>query len=286
MIDLLGSRWNAEFDALVGSCQSSLVLCSPFIGRGPCDRVVKQLGRRRPPVTVDLLTDLSADNLISGATDPVALLALTDQLPGVRLRYLPRLHAKVYVSDSGQAVVTSGNMTDGGLWRNHEYGIRVTDPVIVSRIREDVLGLAELGSPVDPAELRALADVAADLRTRRKAAEASWRAELRKEFDKRLGGMTEDLLRLRVGKASVSAVFSSTILYILRRGPHTTPNIHREVQRIHPDLCDDSIDRVINGQHFGKKWKHAVRTAQVHLRRTKRIVLRGGRWSLVNPPGS
>src|SRR5438876_757706 len=104
MIDLLPSPWDASFDALIGSCRSWLVLCSPYVSRGPCDRVIEQLRPRHPPVAVHLLTDISADNLISGATDPAALLALLDQLPAVQIRYLPRLHAKVYVSDSGQAV--------------------------------------------------------------------------------------------------------------------------------------------------------------------------------------
>jgi hypothetical protein len=60
-----------------------------------------------------------------------------------------------------------------------------------------------------------------------------------------------------------------------------TTAIHRAIQRIHPDLCDDSVDRVINGQHFGKKWKHSVRTAQVFLRRRGDIGHENGRWQLV-----
>ena len=49
----------------------------------------------------------------------------------------------------------------------------------------------------------------------------------------------------------------------------------RRVAAIHPDLCDDSVDRVINGIHFGKKWKHAVRTAQQSLKNKGTIVLEG-----------
>jgi len=63
----------------------------------------------------------------------------------------------------------------------------------------------------------------------------------------------------------------------------TTPEIHDRVKSIHPDLCDDSIDRVIAGQHFGKKWKDAVRTAQGHLKEARRIELIGGRWRLRQP---
>lgn len=280
MLDLLPSPWDSAFDALLDSCRSSLVITSPFVGRGPCDSVVAHLRSRRPPVTLHLLTDLSADNLLSGGTDPAALLAVLESLPAVNLRFLPRLHAKVYISDSNQAVVTSGNLTDSGLRRNFEYGVRITAPNLVSQIRQEVLGLAELGSPVSVDELRAMAVASADLRMRRRAAEATWRADLRRELDNRLDELNENLLRVRAGERSLDAVLSETILFVLRRGARATPELHREVQRIHPDLCDDTIDRVINGQHYGKKWKHAVRRAQYHLKQKGRITLNGRQWSI------
>jgi hypothetical protein len=62
----------------------------------------------------------------------------------------------------------------------------------------------------------------------------------------------------------------------------STVHINQAIKRIHPhpDLCDDTIDRVIDGQHFGKKWKHAVRTAQAFLRRRGDIQREGGKWHL------
>ncbi|MEK7270344.1 MAG: hypothetical protein AAB215_05290 [Planctomycetota bacterium] len=55
------------------------------------------------------------------------------------------------------------------------------------------------------------------------------------------------------------------------------------IQNIHPDICDDSIDRVIDGQHFGKKWKHFVRSAQQHLKQRGEIRLQNGRWCAGSP---
>ncbi len=40
---------------------------------------------------------------------------------------------------------------------------------------------------------------------------------------------------------------------------------------------------VINVQHFGKRWKHAVRNAQQYLKRTGQIVFDGKRWALAAP---
>jgi hypothetical protein len=53
------------------------------------------------------------------------------------------------------------------------------------------------------------------------------------------------------------------------------------VEGTHPDLCDNSIDRVINGVHFGRKWKHMLRNAQVFLRRKGLIELYDKKWRLV-----
>jgi hypothetical protein len=73
---------------------------------------------------------------------------------------------------------------------------------------------------------------------------------------------------LKLYKNFNHAIFSDTILYLLKKnGPLTTAELHPLIQSIHPDICDDSIDRVINGQHFGKKWKHQVRSVQQLLKR-------------------
>jgi hypothetical protein len=56
--------------------------------------------------------------------------------------------------------------------------------------------------------------------------------------------------------------------------------MHPLVQRMHPDICDDEIDRVIDGVNFGKKWKHHVRTAQQALKRARKIDFDGQKWNL------
>ena len=283
MTQFLTSCWNNRFIELVENTGSSLLLCAPYIGRGPCERLTAALVRRRalPPIDLFLLTDLSRDNMLSGATDVAAIASLVETFPQTVVRFLPSLHAKVYVSDSREAIVTSANLTDKGLWRNFEYGIVLHEPGEVARVRADVLSYGELGSPVVLSQLRAFADVAQDLRALRVKAEASLRHKLREEFDKRLDSMDEDLLRARAGDRSPQAILSDAVLYLLRDGAMKTPEIHAGVQRIHPDLCDDNIDRVINGFHFGKKWKHAVRNAQSHLKERGRIRLVDGYWTLV-----
>jgi hypothetical protein len=65
----------------------------------------------------------------------------------------------------------------------------------------------------------------------------------------------------------------------------TTEDIHMAVQQIHPDLCDDLLDRVIDGQRFGKLWKHQIRTSQQHLKNAGLIGRDAAtrRWAITPP---
>jgi phosphatidylserine/phosphatidylglycerophosphate/cardiolipin synthase-like enzyme len=276
MMQFLTSRWHNRFIQLVENTDSSLLICAPYIGRGPCERLTAALQRRKRQIDIYVLTDLSRDNMLCGATDVSAIASLVKSFPQSIVRFLPSLHAKVYISDAREAVVTSANLTDNGLWRNSEYGVITQNPTEVTRIRADILSYGNLGSLVTLSQLQAFAAVTDELRLLRVRAEASLRRKLRAEFDKKLDSMDEEVLRARAGDRSLDAILSDAIMYLLRERAMKTTEIHVGVQRIHPDLCDDSVDRVINGVHFGKKWKHAVRRAQYHLKQRGKIKLLDG----------
>lgn len=281
MVELLRSPWDAWFQELVGSARRSLILCSPYVAATSCARVREHVAdSAKSGLRLTILTDLSRENMLSGATDVAAISNLATSIPETSVRFLPSLHAKVYVADESQAIVTSGNLTEGGLVHNFEYGAVFDNPVTVRIIRADVLRYASLGSPIDHARLAAFASVVQELRDMRAAAERQSRSQIRREFDRRLREMDDDLLRTRAAGRTAHAIFADTILYLLASGPLPTVELHKAIKRIHPDLCDDSVDRVIDGRHFGKKWKHGVRTAQVYLRRKGEIELRGDRWRL------
>lgn len=278
MHELLGSPWTDNFTSLVDSARSSLVLCSPFVGKGPCNTVVRKAGEWGDAFRLVFLTNLSRDNMLSGVTDVGAIATVLNAFPKSDIRFLPSLHAKVYVADDQEAVITSANMTDSGLGRNLEYGVRFTDSPSVRAIREDVLHYASLGSPVDAAQLNQFVKIIAELRDLRDSAERTLRTRLRREFERRIRETDDAVIRVRAAGRSASAIFQDAIRHILRAGAATTVEIHRAVQRIHPDLCDDTVDRVIDGQHFGKRWKHAVRSAQSHLKTNGEIEQEGSLW--------
>lgn len=278
MIDLLSSPCDATFESVVGDARDNLLLCAPYVGRGPCERVSRLAANCK---TVTLLCDLSRDNLLTGATDAAAIAALCRSRPGVTVRFLPTLHAKSYIADERSAIITSANMTDSGLLRNLEYGVRIADPAIVCRIRRHISAYGDLGSLVPVDDIVKLAVVAAELADIRRKAERSIRSQLRAEFDRRLEAATVEVLRIRAAGRAPHTIFGEAIRYLLATGPMTTVDLHRRIQSIHPDLCDDAVDRVIDGKNFGKKWKHAVRTAQQYLKKHGAVAFDGVRWTLV-----
>ncbi|KPK57967.1 MAG: hypothetical protein AMK73_09625 [Planctomycetes bacterium SM23_32] len=280
MIEFLTSPWLSTFESMVHATRSSLVISSPYVGRQPCEILREAAGTRALKLDLMIVTDLSRDVLLRGATDVEALCDVANSFPHAEVRFLPSLHAKVYVADERCAVVTSANMTASGLCHNFEYGVKIADKRLVSQIHRDVVEYAQLGTPIESTKLRFLADLAKELNGARRRAERTIQKRLRSEFDRRLGEFSDEILRARAAGRTPHAIFADAILYLLRRGPMPTAELHPLIRGIHPDLCDEAVDRVIEGKHFGKKWKHAVRTAQQHLKRRELIELRNGKWRL------
>lgn len=273
MIEPLASPFQDTFQDFGHSITASCLMCSPYVTLPPVTALVKSLQERglRETVRVHLLTDISLVNLVQGATDIAALLYLQENVTNVRVSYLPRVHAKVYVADERIAIVGSANWTTGGAVRNYEYGLRVDEPPLVRRIHDDISGYAALGGEATPQALRLLQEQIVPLRGLARESRKALRDAVSalKEPEQ---AAEDSLVRIRVEGRTANAIFSDTILYLLRKGPMTTAQLNEHIEQIHPDLCDSTIDRVISGVHYGKKWKHGARGAQVTLWRRGVIV--------------
>lgn len=278
----LARDWKAELANLFSSVNTQLIISSPYVTRDGTSYLLSNLPRSRINlINLRLLTDLSAVNIYQASTDPNALRILADSIPNFKLLHLPKLHAKVYVADYQNAIVTSANLTTGGLERNYEYGLFTNSTRLVRQISEDITEYSDLGALVDTENLLEYCKIAERLKTTFKKQQLSIRSALRKEFEHCILSAEDSLIRLRLAGGAMHTVFAKTILYLLRRyGPMQTVYIHPKIQQLHPDLCDDSIDRIIDGKHFGKKWKHAVRTAQQQLKKQGLVRFANGRWEI------
>jgi len=268
--------------SLLSGAESNILISSPYVTQRGTDFVVDNASPdMRVTGSIMLLTDLSPLNVAQGSTSPEAIQSLIEAFPQVTIRHLPRLHAKVYVADLKQAIVTSGNLTSGGLDLNYEYGLVLDQTPTVEIIRNDITEYAGLGAIIGLERIVTYRQVAEQARVAFREQQMTVSRSTRKLFEEALRDADDELIKLRVAEGPIHTVFARTIMYLLRReGSLTTERLHPMVQKIHPDLCDDDVDRVINGVRFGKKWKHAVRTAQQQLKKRGLIELQDGLWKL------
>jgi hypothetical protein len=282
VIQRAAQGWHSDLRDLLQSAKDDVLICSPFVGQRATTFVAEGL----PPGFSDhgrltILTNLSVGNVCQLATDPRALQALVGTLSRTAIYHVPGLHAKAYIADDARAIVTSGNLTSGGLFRNLEYGVVISDRQLVRTIRSDLSDFSQLGATVPVETLTDYCNALDAVLPSIKAERQLDSVRLRQRFRESLQPIEDDLLRLRLAGGAVHTVFAQTILYLLRtHRAMTTVQLHPMIAAIHPDLCDDSIDRVIDGEHFGKKWKHAVRTAQQQLKKQGELEYVDGVWRL------
>lgn len=280
---LLLSPWKNEFIDSVSKTQKELFISSPFIDLGGV-KILSNAVKVGGSIKISLVTNFTVQNIINGFTNPAALLELYKQFAQVRISSLGRLHAKVYLIDDRIGIITSANLTGGGLINNFEYGVLIDNKSIISEIQEDMLKYYSLGNILDKNLLEKINNESNKIsRIRNKTQNVIKNTKLAQLLRKSIVSLNLDLLKNRIKEGkTINAIFSDTILYLLKKkGPLTTEEIHPLIQTMHPDICDDSIDRVINGQHFGKKWKHLVRDAQQSLKKKRLVCMRGEKWQLL-----
>lgn len=274
-------QWSRELETLLSSVRASLCVCSPYVTEYGVQFLLSHLaGALKPTIQITLLTDLSPLNVAQGATNPQAIRELAESIPRLRITHLPRVHAKVFVQDSESAIVTSGNLTAGGLVANYEYGILISDRTLATGIKHDMQEYTALGADVSKGAIEEYSEKTSRLRDLYSSQQN--RLQLASpELQQAITEASDDLIRLRLRGGAMHTVFAATIVFLLTKyGPLSTHDLHYRIAELHPDLCDDTVDRVIDGKRFGKKWKHAVRSAQQHLKRHEKIQLRDGQWRL------
>lgn len=279
---ILSQDWKTELANLFMRTQKNLIISSPYVTHEGTEFILTNLSpQAKTQAKLRILTDLSPMNICQGSTDPAALKSLTFSVSEFSLLHLPKLHAKVYVADNNCAIVTSANLTAGGLHRNYEYGVKISNQSTVREIARDITSYSELGATVTADNLDNYCHIAERLRATYTKQQRAVVKSVQKEFEREVLTAEDELIRLRLAGGAMHTVFAKTILYLLKRyGPLSTEEVHPKIESIHPDLCDNTVDRVIDGKHFGKKWKHAVRTAQQQLKKKGLILLADDLWML------
>ncbi len=281
-VSLLPSPWTDTFLSLLEQVENDLLISSPYVKRFATEKISETLLKKCAAIhpAVKLVTDMRPESALAGSMDLDAISALSQKLEGFKLVHLPSVHAKVYIADCKIAVITSGNLTEPGMRGNVEYGVALTNQNVVNAVRCDVEAFAAIGTSINPSDLPALAAEMTELTKLFRQYQNSTRVKARRIFNERLEHAKLKLMKQRVIGKTLNSVFSDSIRFLLQRGPIATKDLHPLVKDLNPDFCDDSVDRVIDGVHFGKKWKHHVRIAQQSLKKRGEIRFDGKVWSL------
>lgn len=271
MLSLVKKPFAPIFDEFIKTIETDCFICSPYITSEPVKTLVKTINNlKRRKIKIEILTDISFQNLVQGGTDISALLHFFDTHHQISITYLPKLHAKVYIANKSMAIVSSANFTHNGAMVNFEYGLKITDHATILKICQDMHEYSVLGSNIDKSELKQIQTQVIDIRKTIQTEQKNINQTIRLYSKKQQREIENNLIRARVKHRNQNTIFSETLLYLLSQNPSTTGELHKEISAIHPDLCDD-VDRIIDGEHFGKLWKHKVRNAQQHLKKSGAI---------------
>ena len=128
-MEIIKTPWKDKFLELASKSQKSIKITSPFIKNNICEDM---LNITKEGVNIDLITSYKIFNIYSGSLDLDGLEKILNH-NGI-IRNYSKLHAKIYLFDDKKAVITSGNLTNGGLLNNFEYGVYFDDVENIKRV--------------------------------------------------------------------------------------------------------------------------------------------------------
>jgi hypothetical protein len=121
--NLIGGAWPERLAEFVSATRHELLIASPWITE-PAAKLISHQLAAIGPVSVHILARLEEADFFSGSSHIASF--RTDTYPShdsLAFRALPMLHGKMLVSDRERVILGSANLTEGGLYRNHEISL-------------------------------------------------------------------------------------------------------------------------------------------------------------------
>jgi HKD family nuclease len=123
------------FSDLIRSSHEQL-LVSPFIKTNAATMILEN---KSSDAEISILTNYKLNSFYRRSSDLNAIKSCIDN--NIDIRNYPSLHAKIYIFDSRQAIITSANLTLGGLENNYECGILIDDSSTSTQLRSNFFQL-------------------------------------------------------------------------------------------------------------------------------------------------
>ncbi|HPO12907.1 MAG TPA: phospholipase D-like domain-containing protein [Candidatus Hydrogenedentes bacterium] len=147
-VQIISGAWIDTLSAFIKATQHELLLMSPWI----TENVARLIGHDLSlsgPLSFQVLARCDESDFLSGASH-IACFRATTYPSGIKLavRALPMLHAKMLVSDRQRVIIGSANMTDGGIYRNHEICVMFESKQIGADCTKVFFESWEIASPL------------------------------------------------------------------------------------------------------------------------------------------
>jgi len=137
-MQILKTPWKDKLMELVSNSNNSIKITSPFVKENVCNEL---LSLKNEKTSLELITSFKMMNIYTGSLDLIGLENIIKN-NGV-VKNFSKLHSKIYLFDDQKAIITSGNLTNGGLLNNYEYGIYTENIEIVSKVVDDFTSISK-----------------------------------------------------------------------------------------------------------------------------------------------
>lgn len=127
---LIDSGWDKVIHEAATADRTELRVVCPFIKV----RAAKRLLADKRPDLIRVVTRFHLGEMCDGVSDTEALRLLLEN--GAKIRGVRNLHAKLYLFGNQRAIVTSANLTEAALLRNHKFGFVSSETEIIERCGE------------------------------------------------------------------------------------------------------------------------------------------------------
>lgn len=157
---IIRNPWNRLFNDLVSSCNNSIKITSPFVKENVVSNLFKV---KKENVSFSLITSFKLMNYYVGASDLKALDIIIKN--NGKISNHQKLHSKIYIFDDNIAIISSGNLTNGGLINNYEYGLLIDDKTMLLEITDDYKNLLndEITGEITSSEINQAKDIIANV---------------------------------------------------------------------------------------------------------------------------
>ena len=126
---IVTSPWRIEFNAFVGEAKNTLRVVAPFYSSEPVTELLRRCKSRKKFFLLAL-----EEQAVKGNFQSTSALRAILKDPNAEVRFIRNLHAKFVIADGQAAIVTSANLTGGGLDNNIEMGVRFDDLLTVKHL--------------------------------------------------------------------------------------------------------------------------------------------------------